>query len=48
MEGGPYFTQDFVNRYDFVQYLCFMIDRSFMYESMVKRAKENLLFLVVV
>lgn len=30
VEGRSYFKQDAINRYNFVQYLCFMIDRMFM------------------
>lgn len=47
-EGVSYFTKEFANRCDFVQYLCFMRDKSFIYESIIKRVKKNLLFLVVV
>lgn len=39
VEGSSYFTHEFVNRHDIVQYLCFMIDTSFIYESIIKRAK---------
>lgn len=48
VEGRSYFKQDAINRYNFVQYLCFTIDRSFVYENIIKRAKEKLLFLAVV